>query len=273
MLAVGRRALRIAYYDETGDDGFPLYSSDFFVLTAVHMHYLDWHSNFERLRSFRRLLRNQLSLPLKWEFHTKYFLLNKNPYRQLVIADPDRIATISALCSAVSQMRFRVVTVCIDKKKIIRRDYRVLDTALRYSIQRIENDIKPAVNPEGKFLIITDEGRQGAMTKTSRAMQKINYIPSKFSGRPMRQEIVSLIEDPLPKNSKESYFIQVADLISYVTYLYAAFSRRQVESIGARVRQLVSDDLVMKWMKTLQPVLAVEATEYDQFGVVFHPRR
>ena len=46
--------MRIAYYDEAGDDGFPSYSSPLFALSAVYMHYLQWQPNFERGQGFRR---------------------------------------------------------------------------------------------------------------------------------------------------------------------------------------------------------------------------
>ncbi len=32
----------IAYYDESGDDGYPRYSSPLFVLSVTYLHYLNW---------------------------------------------------------------------------------------------------------------------------------------------------------------------------------------------------------------------------------------
>ena len=48
--------MRITYYDESGDDGYPNYSSPLFALSALYMHYLSWQINFERVRDFRRLI-------------------------------------------------------------------------------------------------------------------------------------------------------------------------------------------------------------------------
>ena len=70
----------IAYYDETGDDGYPKYSSPIFILTAVYTHYLDWKQAYEHIQNFRRQLKKDFNFPVKTELHTKYFLLNKNPY-------------------------------------------------------------------------------------------------------------------------------------------------------------------------------------------------
>lgn len=53
-------------------------------------------------------------------------------------------------------------------------------------------------------MIISDEGRVSKMRDTARMLQRINYIPSQFNYASYQKEIKTLIEDPLPKNSKES---------------------------------------------------------------------
>ncbi len=37
----------ISYFDETGDDDYPKYSSELFVLTSIYMYFLDWKSNYQ----------------------------------------------------------------------------------------------------------------------------------------------------------------------------------------------------------------------------------
>lgn len=212
--------MRIAYYDESGDDGFPSYSSPLFALSVLYLHYLNWKDSYQKIWEFRRILRSSFGLPIKMEFHTKYFLLNKNPYKTLSLTDSQRIQIIDLFCDLVSSLAVKIINVVIVKPLIYKPDYEVLDTALTFSIQRIENDLNPANNPEEKFLIITDSGRVGKMRNTARKIQRINFIPSKFSPQSYRQEIQALIEDPLPKDSKESYFIQLVDLIAYIVYLY-----------------------------------------------------
>lgn len=70
-------------------------------------------------------------------------------------------------------------------------DYGVLDTALRFSAQPIENDLDPARNPESRFMIITDPSRVESMRSTTRKIQRVNYIPSRFSMKPYRREIMT----------------------------------------------------------------------------------
>ncbi len=37
----------ISYFDEIGDDGYPKYSSELFVLTSIYMYFLYWKSNYQ----------------------------------------------------------------------------------------------------------------------------------------------------------------------------------------------------------------------------------
>jgi Protein of unknown function (DUF3800) len=96
--------VRIAYYDEAGDDGFPRYSSPLFALSAVYMHYLQWHPNFERVREFRRALKRDFGLPVKLEMHTKYFVLGKNPYRPVGLSEPDRIQVMDLFADLIGSL-------------------------------------------------------------------------------------------------------------------------------------------------------------------------
>jgi hypothetical protein len=94
-----------------------------------------------------------------------------------------------------------------------------------FSVQRIENDLRHTGTDESRFIVITDPGRVGKMRKTTRKVQRINYIPSRFGPYSYRREIERMIEDPLPKDSRESYFIQSADLITYLVYLHTHFQK------------------------------------------------
>lgn len=263
--------MQLAYYDEAGDDGFPKYSSPLFVLTSLYLHYLNWQPTFERVKEFRQQLRRDYGFPVRTELHTKYFVLGKDPYRQLGISDNDRLAIIGHFCDLVAALNVRIVNVVIVKPRIMKQDYAVLDTALTYSVQRIENDLKPAVNPENKFILITDPGRVGKMRKTTRRVQRVNFIPSKFGSTAYRSEIRSMIEDPLPKDSAESFFIQLADLVAQVVY-YHALVETGVGKYPSRAPALLTPTLVVEWLDRLSPSLNLQASASHAYGIVYHPK-
>jgi hypothetical protein len=258
----------IAYYDESGDDGFPITSSPLFVLTALYQHHLNWKENYERIKAFKRQLARDFPFPFHEELHTREFVLNKAPYHVWGISEEDRAHIIDLYCQLTAQLEARIISVVIVKDRLQKKDIDILDTALTYSVQRIENDL--AADPQNRFEIITDWGRVGKMRKTTRRVQKINFIPSKFGPIPRRQEIQKLIEDPLPKDSSESYFIQLADLVACVVSLYAVVTQK-VGKFPNRMPKIINDKRVYAWMEMLNPVLNLKAAGDDQYGVKFHP--
>jgi hypothetical protein len=260
----------IAYYDESGDDGLPPYSSPLFVLSAIYLHHQNWKSTFESIREFRKKVKNDFGVPVNMEFHCKYFLLNKNPYRTISISDDDRILLIDLFCGLIGLLDIKIVNIVINKKKITKRPYDILDRALTYSIQRIENDLNK-MDPSKKFIIITDEGRVGKMRRTSRKIQKINFIPSKYDFKQYRREIKALIEDPLPKDSKESYFIQLADLVAYIVYMYSLLELG-IGHLPNRMPDKVTGEKINEWMKLMMPSLNLEASASHPYGVVCYPK-
>lgn len=260
----------ISYFDESGDDGYPNFSSPLFVLSSVYLHYLNWKDTYSAICSFRQQLKKDFGLPIGMELSTNRFLLNKKPYKKYNFSDDMRILIMDLYCDFISQIDLRIVNVAINKKAIRTTDYLVLDNALTYSIQRIENDLT-TLDPAKKFMIITDEGRVSKMRKTSRRIQKINFIPSIFGPYSYRREIKSLIEDPLPKDSKESYFIQIADLVACVVYMHKGLDLG-VTALPKRMPAQVEKGKLLDWMERLKASLNLEASHYDPYGVVCYPK-
>lgn len=264
----------IAYFDETGDDGYPKRETELFVLTSGYAHHANWQTNYKKTLGFRKYLHKTYKFPIKLEMHTKYFLLNKNPYRQFGWDEKTRLKIVQEYADFIASLDFEFINVAINKLKITKTNqtmYKpILDAALKFNVQRIENTIK-ASQPGTKFLIISDEGRIGTMRKTTRRIQKINFIPSKIDGRSYRQEIDLLIEDPLPKNSNQSYFIQFCDYVSFFAYL------RLVKKLNAgkwhnRLSWLKDSD-VEDILNRIKPVMNERANSGNhEYGFVIYPK-
>lgn len=269
---IGLNFMYIAYFDESGDDGILNSSSEFFILTSVYMHFHSWRNNFERIQVFRRRIKDSYGLPIKMEIKGKDLLLNKRPIRSFNLSQEKRMEILDELISFITTLSLSCINVIINKSKITGIEYNVLDSALNYNIQRIENDISNK-GPEHRFLIISDEGRVGKMRETTRRIQKINWIPSKFSTSSYRKEIEKLIEDPLPKNSKDSYFIQIADLISWLVFLY---SRRVIANgkLANRLEPVLDYTQIKKWLNVLSEknILNIKASNDNEYGFVIYPK-
>lgn len=159
----------IAYFDETGDDGVTIASSDHFILTSLYMSAESWQQNFNLMRGLRKELRDKYGFHVSEEMHTKHFLTDKNPYRQYNWTREIKQEIIKAFTLTIAEMDLKIVNVVIDKTKFKDSNYHILENALKYNIQRIENDS----DGEWNYLIITDEGRIAPMRKTARSFAHI----------------------------------------------------------------------------------------------------
>ena len=143
-----------------------------------------------------------------------------------------------------------------------------MEKALTYNIQRIEN----TSHGEWNYLIITDEGRLPPMRKTARAIRAYNPVQSHFGGI-QNIPIKGLIEDVLAKESDESYFIQLADFVSYFVHLYYAIWYEH-KDLPNRVKNVVDPTFIKRVMITLKKSerLNLKASEKNEFGLVIYPR-
>ncbi len=70
-----------------------------------------------------------------------------------------------------------------------------------------------------RALIFADEGRQVEITRVYRKMTVFNPIPSRFGrwkeGSQRNLPLERIIEDPIFKQSHHSFFIQLADCVSF----------------------------------------------------------
>lgn len=256
----------IAYFDESGDDGITIASSDAFVLTSIYMNCSDWQRNFNQIRLCREALKENYGFHISEELHTKDLLTNKKPYRDYGWTNTQKREIIISIAKCISGLSLKTINVIIDKTKFTDSNYAVLENALKYNIQRIENDS----NSEWNYIIITDKGRLAPMRKTARAIRAYNPIQSKYDYSYKNQPIRNLIEDILEKDSKESYFIQTCDFVSYFVHLYYKLNY-QKKSLPNRVADMIDGNFVKRTMATLKPILNLSASR-NKYGLVVYPK-
>jgi hypothetical protein len=261
--------MHLVYYDESGDDGFPAVASPLFVLAAVYCPDGDWRTNFDAVQAFRRTLAHEGLLPFDLELHTRELILNKNPYAPHRIPDEKRLLIIDRFCALVARLQLRCVVTAVVKPWVRAAQFDVLDRALSYSINRIELDLGGAV--AHRYLAITDQGRVAKMRQTTRRMQRINYLPSQFGSDSYRREVSGLIEDPLPKDSRESHFIQIADLLACL-FSFRAALETGVAVLPRRAPVALTSARIDDWLQTLRPVLNLKASKKHPDGLVLIPQ-
>ncbi len=92
-----------------------------------------------------------------------------------------------------------------------------------------------------------------------------------FQAGPYSQLIKCMIEDPLPKNSKESHIIQISDLVAYIVYIHKLLEL-EVGTLGNRIPSEVDAEKLEEWLQMLTPSLNLYASQQDRFGIVCYLR-
>ncbi len=256
----------LAYFDESGDDGLANnYSSPTFILTTFYMKSVDWDSNYELITKFRMYLKDNYSIPIREEFHTANFFTDKKPYRNYNLSPEQKKQIVLSYCQVIASLNGKIINTIIDKEKVVRKnEYPVLKNALTYTIQRLEND------SDWKYIIISDKGRVSIMKKTARMLKRFNPISSHFSSKNYNSPIKNMIEDILEKESKESYFIQVSDFVSYVVNLYYKYVVQKKET-PKRISSWLSTEDIIQMMDILSDVFNLKASS-NEYGLVVYPK-
>ena len=259
---------QIVYCDETGDDGLNISSSEAFILTSIYMKSSNWQGNYDTVKNFRIQLKNEYGFHVSQEMHTKHFLTDKNPYRTYQWTKEQKLDILKKYTLMIASLQISIVNVVIDKTAITTADYGILENALTYNIQRIENDSHGNWN----FLIITDKGRIAPMRKTARAIRAYNPIQSQFGGY-INKPIKNMLEDVLEKDSKESYFIQICDFVSYFIHLYY-LTKYKHNPLPNRVQKLISPEFVGSVMATFSKNGVLnEKASHEKYGLVIYPKK
>lgn len=111
------------------------------------------------------------------------------------------------------------------------------------------------------------------MRLVTRKIQRINFIPSHFNSGSYHKEIKCLIEDPLPKKSNESFFIQLCDCCAYLTYLYACRNLCDPKlEWPKRIQKILTYGEEKELFNLICNVLNLKASKTNEFGIVYYPK-
>jgi hypothetical protein len=251
------------YVDESGDPGLIGSPSPYYVLTGVVLHELRWKQSLDRLIVFRRGIKTAYGLRVTTEIHASEFISNPGP-KIIGIKRNGRLAILRHfLDEAARNQDMNIITVIVDKTGKPAA-YDVFENAWQALIQRFENTIRyrnftGPKNPEDKGMIFPDF-TQRKLTRLLRKMRYHNYVPkgAGLGGGSRNLPIEIVIEDPNPRDSGDSYFIQVADVAAYFAHQHVR-PNKYVRSKGAR-----------NYYRRLDPILCKHASpsDPDRLGLV-----
>lgn len=220
----------LAYVDDSGDAGAK--GSHTYVLACVLVSASSWPRVFDDLLAFRRQLKTTFGVPVRAELKANDLIRNKGALGTLKLSERSRRRIYQLAMRMQRNLGTKTFAIVIDKEKLalraVPRDPR--EVAWEYLLQRLERlSTKTGNSP---VILIHDEGEAATIRRLMRCARRIGTAGSAFGTGSLSRPATYLIDDPSPRDSKHSYFIQLADLNAY-----AAF--RDTISPPPRVSQIV----------------------------------
>lgn len=249
------------YVDESGDTGMGSGSpTDFFNLSGIVIHELQWHKILEEIVDFRKRLKSVYGLKLREEIHSTDFL--HHPGKLARIPKSMRLRILRDVLDFEATLSTISIINVITEKASKATNYDVFENTWKALFQRFHNTITHRnfpgpQNPQDYGIVIVDKTHEPKLRSLLRRLRKYNPVPSHYSALGYRDlHLLTLVEDPVHRDSLHSYFIQFADVNAYFLFQKerpCGYIRRK----GAR-----------NYFNRLNPVLCTFASRSDPQGVV-----
>jgi len=253
----------LLYADESGDPG-PKGTGEHFILSGIIVHESRWPDCFRIIKDLRVALRDQYGIKRNGELHANNNIAGRGALWSRRWTVEERIRLFQLVIEAVTQMPgVRTVNVCVRKKASQfagKRGHHVYEMAWRLMLQRFHNfiDRNRAKGGPEFGMVIHDQGHEVEIRKLMRKLRAYNPVPSQYGGRSRNIPLLTLIEDPVARDSYHAQFIQLCD--------YLAFALLRREDPVAKYPGLEAV------FEITDPVILKEAARHDPDGVVRFPR-
>lgn len=204
----------LAYADESGDSG-PIErgGSLTYAVGCVLVPDSLWPGIFDGLIAFRRRLHTRFGIPVRAEIKATYLVGGSGPLRPLKLAPAERGLIFRAHLGVMSELGIRGFAVIVDK-----RDTEwVAPDALAWEmlLERLE---RTSHYEKTSIMLTHDNGDNLLVRKTARKARRRITAGSAYGTGQIKQAAKLLIDDPIPRDSSQSYMVQLADLTAYAAF-------------------------------------------------------
>ncbi len=193
-----------AYIDESKEN------NGFFVYSALIVNGDRWATTFAKVKAFRRELRKKHGIYMAQELHASEFAAGKGRISDRVLDKAARAEIFREVITFIATTKQFVIMSSVNQFQ---------DRAFERLMNRINRTLE--AKGDHKVLLICDEGEERQVTREIRRMRVHNPIPSNrgfwrgLGSSTKNIPLSQFVEDPVFKDSSQSYFIQLVDFCAY----------------------------------------------------------
>jgi len=252
----------LMYVDESGDCGLPAGGSPtrYFILSGLVLHELRWKDTLAKLIDFRKRMKISFKVRLRDEIHASD-MISRHGKELAFLTRNERLTILRHFINEIASLNeVSVINILVDKQTKT-PGYDVFGMAWRALLQRFENTIShknfpgPS-NPDDRGIIFPDNTDNKKLRMLIRMLRHYNPIPSVYGPAIRSLPLVTIIEDPNFRNSRESYFVQAVDTVAF-------FLKQFVDPCHYMKKQGGH-----KYFTRLNPILCKCAAPSDLLGIV-----
>jgi len=216
-----RRKVYICYFDESGITGTPHKKqkyANWFVLNCTMVIEEEWLIVLNALVKLRKDLRNKYHISPRKELKGSDFRTGMGAFDGLFMPRKTRMDIYKDILNWESTMPISTFSIAVNKSQVMSKGWSdAMYCAWNFALNRLHVKCSPQ-NDDERFSVFSDEGHAMKVIKWVRTMRRFNHVPSHYGPISLPFRIERVIEDPSFRDSKHSYFVQIADLNAYASH-------------------------------------------------------
>jgi len=252
----------LLYNDESGDPGHSG-QGDFLILSGLIIHESRWRECFNLIKQLRVNLKTQYGIKRNVKLHANKNIAGRGALWGKRWTFEERIRLFQIVLETISQMPgAKTFSICIHKTASecsTKKPRLIHDIAWTFMLQRFHNFIisQRGGNNTDNGIVFHDTGHDLEIRKLMRKLRVYNWVPSRY-GESRNIPLLTLIEDPIPRDSAHSQFLQLVDYIAYCVFRYVTPVKKYIGLTNV--------------YELLKPAILSEASSDNDLGIIYYPK-
>ena len=206
----------LVYIDESGDSGLKEDSSKTYTLGCVMVEASHWGNALEALKNHRRGLKNSFGIQLRREIKSNFLMRGSGDLTTFNLSPSQRSWIFRSYIRMIARQEYMVCFSVVVHKEGAQSNSEVIEKAWTTLLQRLERTSHAL--GQRPVLIIHDSGENEVIRRILRWSRVRLSAGQMYGKHNFRVPFETLIEDAIPRDSKDSYFIQLADIVAYTAF-------------------------------------------------------